>query len=571
MSAVSSTSSATSATYTTTTSSSSVDRSGLTEDDVLSSRVDPILDQIDVYTAETAVNETKISAYQEMQSLLQSLESAVDTLSNPTDGTTNVFDALLASLSSNNSTSASNILSATIASGTTAGTHTISVSQLAAAEQLASGSQTSESAALDLSGSFTIGESGSSAATITMTSTMSLSDLVTAINNQSATTGVSASIVTVSSSASDPEYRLLLSGADTDASIDMAQTSGTVLSSLGVTGADGSTAADVLQAEQPAILTVDGISGIERSTNDISDILTGVTLNLTQASASTTITMAITNDTASVETAIDSLVTAYNSWRSFVNTNQATDSTTGAAASTAVLFGDSTLRDASLSIDDALNSFVGANSLSSIGLSLDSSNQLTVDTATLESALSDDFSSVAELFQYQAKTSSGDLTLIDHSDATYNGSFTLDLTTDSSGNLTGVSGTDSSGNAVDFTTSGNTITGASGTPYAGLTFYFTGSQSESVSVTASQGIADQLYQTTDALDNTSTGTAQTMISSLETEDTMNAERSSELQTEANTYAEALLVEYGNLEASISAANQTQSILQEMMSSSGSSS
>jgi flagellar hook-associated protein 2 len=567
MSTVSST---TAATYTTTTSSSSVDRSGLTEDDVLSSRVNPILDQIDVYTAKTAVNETKISAYQEMQSLLQTLESAVDTLSNPSDGTTNVFDSLLASLSSNNSTSASNILSATIASGTTAGTHTISVSQLAAAEQLASGSQTSESAALDLSGSFTIGESGSSAATITMTSTMSLSDLVTAINNQSASTGVTASIVTVSSSTSDPEYRLLLSGADTDASIDMAQTSGTVLSSLGLTNSDGSTAADVLQAAQPAILTVDGISGIERSTNDISDILTGVTLNLTQANASTTITMAITNDTASVETAIDSLVTAYNSWRSFVNTNQATDSTTGAAASTATLFGDSTLRDASLTIDDALNSFVGTNSLSSIGLSLDSSNQLTVDTATLESALSDDFSSVAELFQYQAKTSSSDLTLVNHTGATYSGSFTLDLTTNSSGTLTGVSGTDSSGNAVDFTFSGNKITGASGTAYAGLTFYFTGSQSESVSVTASQGIADQLYQTAAALDSTSTGTVETMISSLETEDSLNASRSSDLQTEANTYAEALLVEYGNLEASISAANETQSVLQEMMSSSSSS-
>lgn len=345
--------------------------------------------------------------------------------------------------------------------------------------------------------------------------------------------------------------------------------SGTVLSTLGITGSDGSTAADVLQAAQPAILAVDGISGIERSTNDISDILSGVTLNLTQADASTTITMSITHDTASVETAIDSFVTAYNTWRSFVNTNQATDSTTGYAASTAILFGNSTLRDASLGIDDALNSFVGSNSITSIGLSLDSSNQLTVDTATLESALSDDFSSVAELFQYQATTSSSDLTLTDHYGATYAGTFTLDLTTDSSGNLTGVSGTDSGGNAVDFTYSGKEIIGASGTAYAGLTFYYTGSTSESVTVTATQGIADQLYQAANTYGNSSTGTVETMITSLETEDTLNSERSSQLQTEANTYAEFLLEEYGTLEASISEANQTQSILQEMMSSSSS--
>jgi flagellar hook-associated protein 2 len=570
-------SSATGASVTTSTSSSSVDRSGLTEDDVLQAKIAPYLDQIDVFTAETAINETQISAYQEMQTLLQNLENAVEELSNPGDGTTNIFDALLASLTSSNSVSASSILSTSIAPGTAPGNHTVSVSQLAESETLAGSSQTSQSAALDLSGSFTVGESGSTAATITMTSGMSLSQLVSSINAQSTTTGVTASVISVSNSASDPEYRLVLSGSDTDQTINLSD-GGTVLSSLGITGADGSTAADVLQAAQPAILTVDGISGIERPTNDISDILSGVTLNLTQANPSTTITMSISNDTSSVETAIDSFVTAYNAWRTFVNANQETDTSTdtstgttvGGAASTATLFGNSTLRDASLSIDDALNAYVGSSSLSSIGLSLDGSNHLTVDTATLAAALSNSFSTVAQLFQYQATTSSGDLALIAHSGATYSGTFTLDLATDANGNLTGVSGTDSSGNAVDFTFSGDTISGASGTPYAGMTFFFGGNSSESITVNASQGIADQLFQSADSFDATGTGTIENMITSLQAEDSMNAERSSELQTEANDYAETLLLQYSNLEASISEANQTQSILQEMMSSDNSS-
>jgi flagellar hook-associated protein 2 len=559
----------TAASITTSTTSSSVDRSGLTEDDVLTAKVTPLLDQIDVLTAEVAVNEVQISAYQEMQSLLQALETAVDQLSNPTDGTTNVFDLRTATLTSSDATAASSILSASIAAGTPSGTHTITVDQLATAERLSGGSQASSTAALDMSGSFTLGESSMSAATISITSGMSLSDVASAINKESAATGVTASIVTISGSSSDPQYTLLLSGADTDQTIDMSTLSGSVLSQLGLTAADGSTAADVLQAAQPAELTFDGISGIERSTNDITDLIDGVTLNLTQADSNATVTMAITADTGSIGTAIGGFVDAYNAWRDFVDANQATNSD-GTAASTATLFGDSTLRDASLLVDQSITSFVGNSSLGAIGIALDGSNHLEVTSSTLETSLADDLSSVSSLFQYQATSSSADLTLANHDGATYSGSFTLDIETDGSGAITAVTGTDASGNAVDFTYSGDVISGAAGSAYAGLTFAFTGNASQTVSVTTSQGLADQLYATSDYLSNTSTGPIADVITGLQDEDSYDQERASAIQTQANTYAEVLLTEYGNLEASISEANQTYSILQELMSSSSSS-
>jgi len=545
--------------------SSSVDRSGLTEEEAVTDELLPYTDQIDTIETSIDTNETKLDYYQYMQSLLLSLEDSVDSLSSPTDGTTDVFSERIATLSSTGSTSASSIMSVSAATSSATGTHTIVVSQLAAAERITSGSQTSESAALGLSGSFTLSEAGNSAATISITANMSLSDIETAINDESSSTGVTASIIAVSSTS----YQLLLTANDTDQAIEMSTLSGSSLSTLGLTEADGSTAADILQSALPAMLSVDGISGIERSTNDIDDILSGVTLNLTQADSGTTITMDITPDTDSVATAISDFVTAYNSWRSFVDLNQETDSS-GGAGSSAILFGDSTLRDTSTEIDDAITSFIDGTSLSAIGISLNSSNELSINSSTLDDALENNFSLVQTLFEYQATTSSGDLSLVSHVDATYSGSFTLNITTDSAGNISGVSGEDASGNAVDFTYSGNTITGASGTAYAGLTFQFNGTSSESIGVSASQGVADQLMSVAGAAGNTASGTVEEVIQGLQSEDTQDQQQVTDLQSEADDYETFLLDQYGTLEAQISEANMTQSILQEMMSSSNSS-
>jgi flagellar hook-associated protein 2 len=216
-------------------------------------------------------------------------------------------------------------------------------------------------------------------------------------------------------------------------------------------------------------------------------------------------------------------------------------------------------------VDTALTSLVGSTSLAAIGLSLNSSNELEIDSTTLESALSNNLSAVQKLFSYEATTSSSDLTFSSRGTCTYSGTITLAVTTDTSGNITGVSGTDSSGNAIKFTYSGSTISGAYGSSCYGLTFTYSGSSSETITIQASQGIADQLYQDSNNLGNSSTGSVETVISNLQTEDTNYQSQVSALQEQANTYATYLLNQYGTLEAKISEANQTYSLLQEMMS------
>lgn len=535
---------------------------GLTESDYVTAKLQPYIDQADTISTSISDNETKITAYQDMQAKLQALATAAQALAgvDGQDATADVFAERAASLTSNSSTDASDILSASVAAGTATGTHTVTVTQLAQAEQISSGDQSSESSALGLSDTFTIG-AGSDSSSVSVTSDMSLSDIAQAINNTTSTSGVKASIVEVS----DSQYVIEITAVSDNAAISMSD-SGTVLYSLGLTGSDGSTAANVIQQAQPAELTVDGISGITRDSNTISDVISGVTLNLTAAAPDTTVTVDVTPDTDAVTNAVDSFVSAYNDWQSFVAQNQATNSD-GTASSSATLFGDSTLRAADIDIQNALSSLVDDTSLGDVGISLNSSNQLTVNSTDLASALADDFTSVQGLFEYQASTSSSNLSLVGDNESTYTGTFTLNFTTDSSGDVTGVTGTDSStGQAVDFTISGDQIIGASGSPYAGLTFTYSGGTTTTpITVTVSQGIGDHVYQTAENYGNSTDGTVQTQIGSLTDSDTQLQQQLSSVTSEADSYYNFLLNQYGLIESQIAQANQTSSLLQELLS------
>ena len=65
------------------------------------------------------------------------------------------------------------------------------------------------------------------------------------------------------------------------------------------------------QAAQNAIITVDGLTGITKASNTITDVIQGVTLNLTKGGGvSTTVDVAV--DTAAITEKATALVTAYN-------------------------------------------------------------------------------------------------------------------------------------------------------------------------------------------------------------------------------------------------------------------
>ncbi|WP_244547471.1 flagellar filament capping protein FliD [Bradyrhizobium sp. OK095] len=505
-------------------------------------------------------NEAKISAYQTLQTNLSTLSSGLSSLATSVINSlaTNAFATRAATLSSTGDVSASSALSMSVSSGAATGAHTLTISQVATAQKVVGTSQSSQTSELGYSGTFSIGLVGGTASDISITSTMSLQDVVDSINAQTSTTNVQASIVQVSSGS----YEMVLTGTEDAADISYSSTTGDdILNKLGVTDSTGAFA-DVLQTSQAAIFALDGIS-MTRDTNDITDVLTGVTFNLLQATPSgSTLNVSIEADTSQIETAVENLVTNYNTYRDAVIAQQATGSD-GTADSSAVLFGDGTMRDIMDALQNALNSTVGGLTMADLGLSFNEKNELELDTSTLSDILSTNLSGVTTLLSAQTKTSSSQLSVVNT--GTSPQSFTLDLTVDSDGNLSSAS---IGGDSSLFTVSGTTILGATGTAYAGMAFTYSGSTSQSITVTSTQGIATQLYQVAKTYSSTS-GALQTLITNLTDRDNVLQQKVDDIDSAASAYQAQLQVQYAAYQAAIESANNTLTYLKALLNSSSS--
>lgn len=542
-------------TTTGTTTSTSVDWSAL-----ITAAVNAKLTAATTISTSITNNEAKVSAYKTLQTDLSTLSSGLSSLATAVVNSlaTNAFATRAATISSTGDISASSALSMSVSNGAATGSHTLTISQVATAQKVIGTSQSSQTSALGYSGTFSLGLGSGSSAAITVTSTMSLQDVVDAINAQTSTTDVQASIVQVSSGS----YEMVLTGTEDAADISYSSTSGDdILNELGVTDSTGAFA-DVLQTSQAAEFSLDGIS-MTRDTNDITDVLTGVTFNLLQATPSgTSLSISIEPDTSQIETAVESLVTNYNTFRDAVIAQQATASD-GTADSSAVLFGDGTMRDIMDSLQNALNSTVGGLTMADLGLSFNEKNELELDTSTLSNVLSTNLSGVTTLLSAQTKTSSSQLSVINT--GTSPQSFTLDLTVDSSGNLSSAS---VGGDSSLFTVSGTTIIGAAGTAYAGMAFTYTGSTSQSIAVTSTSGIATQLYQLSKTYSSTS-GSLQTLITNLTDRDTVLQQKVDDIDSAASAYQTQLQTQYANYQATITSANNTLTYLKALLNSSSS--
>jgi flagellar hook-associated protein 2 len=561
MTSVSSTTSST----TSTTTSYSQNRNEFDTDALVEAAYEAKLAKADSLTVSVTNNETKIAAYEDMQTLLQTIEDSLDTLRSAPGTAGKASDVFLnrtTYLTSSSSTAASGILSATVEDGTDIGTHDIEVTQVAKVERLGGGTVESRTEDLGWTGTFSLGTkatsdglstTGTLSSTISITSDMSLDDIVDTINAAKASTGVTASVV----KSSDTAYMIVLSGVETDRDITLSTVSGDdVLNNLGLTDESGDKV-DPLQAAQGAIVTVDSVP-ITRSTNEIDDAIDGVTLNLYKAEEGNTLTLEVANDLSEISTQINDFVTAYNAFRDLVLTNQTTG-TDGTASDDATLFGDSLLRSTSMSLQSILGSSIDGTSLATIGITLDSSNKLVIDDSTLEDALTNSLEDVQALFSYQVTTSSGNLQLLSHGDGPTSADFDLKITVDeTTGSITSAS---VDGDSSLFTVSGSTIKGAEGSIYEGLSFVFTGKTTQTVSVEVSQGIADQLYQAIDTVANSDDGQITDKITSLEETNSDLETRISTIETNAESYRDFLLDKYANIEAKLAKAQSVLDLLE----------
>jgi flagellar hook-associated protein 2 len=567
-SATTSSTAATTATSTTTTASTSSSTSTKTTDlastDVSSIDWDAIIEasyqaklaKADTLDTEITANEAKIAAYEEAQTLLSTLMDTAQALRAPTgtiDGADDVFLSRTAYLTAVGDVDTDSTVSVTCDDGAATGSFELTVEQLAKAHKVASTTFTGSSDDLGLSGGFTLGIEGGDATTIAIDSDMSLAEVAAAINLKSDDTGVQASVLKVSSTS----YQLILSSVDTGETIVVGDDDG-VLADLGLVD-DAGAWSDELQAAQDAIFTIDGVT-LTRSGNDVDDAIDGVTLHLYSTTADdAAITVEVGENLSDIKDAIVAFVDAYNAYRDWSLTQRET-ATGGGAADDAVLFGDGTIRGIDLDIASALNFSIDDSSLRTLGISFDETNHLVYDEDTLDDALLDDVDAVEALFAYSFSSSSTDLRLLARGTGAPT-TFTLDIAVDADGAISGVS---IDGDESLFTWDGSRIKGVTGTIYEGYTLVFTGDDSQSVTITQTAGIAEQLYGVTEAAANSDDGSLELLMESLTDQDDDYQAQIDDIESRATTFKENLTARYAKIQAAISEAQSTLDYLEALL-------
>lgn len=514
---------------------------------LIEAKVTKKLEPADTLDTKITANEAKITAYTSLQSKLQDLEDSIAGLRNRTTSTgttttTNLFSQREAYLSGGGTTGADNILSATVADGTATGSYSVVVKQLATKNKIAGSTTTDKTSDQNLTGTFTLGLAGGSTATISVESTDSLADIATKINKQSSTSGVSASVLQIS----DNSYELVLTGTSTGKAIQLTDGGSGVTTSLGLTDSSGSIANELVATKQ-AEFSVDGVD-MTRSSNTVSDAIDGVTLDLYSADSSNAVTVEVSSDLTSIKSAITSFVTAYNTLRTFISDQQATN-TDGTASDSATLFSDSTLRQVSKAVSNIISSSVTTSdgsvlSLATLGITLNSSSQLELDEDTLNTELANNVDDVQTLLGLNYTSSDSGLMLLRYSSSSSSMSGNLDITMNSDGTIDTVS---SNGDSSLFEVSGNRITGKSGTAYDGLVLVYAG-DGGSMSFSATSGLFDQLYSASDGYADDTSGTLQDLIDDLQSNNDDMQTRSDDIKDRAEDYRTRLTTYYAKLEA-----------------------
>ncbi len=417
--------------------------SGLNVNAIVSALMTVESQPISLLNQQESSYQAKLSAYGSMTAALSSFQSSVATLTSQS-----TFQTLSATPSD------TTVLTASAANTASTGSYSINTTALAQAQTLVASGQTNTTSAIGTgasttltfsfgttSGTTTQGVYGSGTTftqdptqgtkTVTINSSNnSLQGIADAIN--AANIGVTASIVNDGSST---PYRLeLTSSTGANHSMEIAVSGDTTLYNLlnynptGTVGA-ATNGQNMTQtaAGQDAALTVNGLS-ITSPTNTVSSAISGVTLNLLKAGTSS---LSVTNDASSVATDVQSFVTAYNTLHGALSPLTAYDSTTQQGGP---LLGDYTAMSVQTQLSGILVSAVpglsgnsSITTLGQLGISLNKDGTLSLNNATLQSAISSNLSDIAGMFASVGKTTDSLVNYVSSTSKTQPGSYAVDV------------------------------------------------------------------------------------------------------------------------------------------------
>jgi len=267
------------------------------------------------------------------------------------------------------------------------GSHQIDVTQLAASQRNRSSEYTSSTETLNSGSAFdiTVTSNGSTQTISVDAGDDTPAGVVAAINASG--TGFTATLIDTDTAGTN--YRIVLQGPSGE---DNAFT----VSSTPDLGFH--TAGNQLQSAANALLTVDGMS-IERTSNTISDAISGVTLNLNAVASGTS--LQVTNDTTTLKEKLKELVATYNVVQVVLNELSDPDSTeeeVGGALSNDMAFVRS-VRDAIYAAvtTDSSTPSGDVSALRDLGIELTKTGSLSFNEATYDEVVLNNFSDVVTM------------------------------------------------------------------------------------------------------------------------------------------------------------------------------
>ena len=384
-----------------------------------------------VLDTKEAKYQAQLTAYGSLKGALSSFQSAVAALASPAR-----FSAVTASFAD------TTVATATASSAAAAGSYSVEVQTLAQSHKLKSATFAATSTTVG-TGTLTIRFGTYSGGTFTLNpdqaaqtisvdaSESSLAGVRDAINTANA--GVSASIVNDGSG-----NRLIIASKDSGVANalkitveddDLANTDNAGLSQLAYDASTGGTT-NLTQtfAAQNATAVIDGIA-ITKASNTISDAIEGVTLNLLKANTPSATTLTVTRDTAGIQAAVQSFVTAYNDLNKIVTDLSKYDA---ANKRSSTLTGDATVRSVQTRLRGVFNTTLstaggGLTALSNIGISFQKDGTLKLDSSKLTTALSDSTKDVSTLFAAVGKPTDSLVSFVSSTSDTKNGTYLLNV------------------------------------------------------------------------------------------------------------------------------------------------
>ena len=395
--------------------------------------------------------QAKVSAFVQVQSAFSTFQTAVNSLS-----TVQQFQAATATASD------TAVLSAKASSAATPGAYALEVSKLAQAQKLVTAGQASTTTTIGTGtitfqfgaiagtvetppgsgsypaparnadgtysgASFKPGTAESKTVTIGP-SNNSLAGIRDAING--AKIGVTATIV--NDGGAQPNRLVLTNSATGEASSMKISVSDDPDGGLaGLLNHDPSGTTQNLKetvAAQDAEFTLDGLK-IKKPSNTVTDAVAGVTLNLAKTNAGSPTTLTVARDSASVVSAVNKFVSAYNAIAKTLSDASAYDANSKSAA---ILNGDSSIRGAQNQLRGLLSSAIGGgygaySRLSDIGVTMQKNGTLELNTAKLTTALETNFNDVAGLFAAAGKASDSLVSYTTSTAATKAGAYSLNV------------------------------------------------------------------------------------------------------------------------------------------------